>query len=591
MLIRTHEGKGCREERKLHDTHFLQSVITPNPMPPNPCSRRKSKGKIKRHLFRLLTVRFSCSLLTSFSFLHHTTHAAHATHATHGSRALLDISLNNGDLGGTEEGGDTGGIDETSANDLKGVEDTGLDHVNVLALGGVEALVEVVGELVSELADNDGALETGVLNDGLGGAGDGVADNGNTKLLVKVGGLDVLEGVDGSLDEGSTTTGEDTLLNGSAGGVESIDEAVLLLTDLNLGGATDLDDGNTTRELGETLLELLLLVLGGGRIGHNAADLLAALGNGVLGAVTVEDDGVLLGDGDGAGRAEHVGGGLLELDVELLSEDGTVGQDGKIAEDGLAVVTEAGGLDGSNLELTAELVENADGKSLTVNVLGNDDEGAAGLAGDLEGGDDVGGLGDLLLGEEDQGLLELDLLGLGVGDEVGGDEAAVEAHTLGNLELIVESLALLAGDDTLLADLLHGGGNQLTNVLVAVGGDGGDLGNLLGGGDIALVGLEVLDDGLDGSLDTAAEIHGVAAGSNVLDGLGEDGAGEDGGGGGTVTGDLVGLAGNLLDEAGTEVLELVLQGDGLGDGDTICLGYGLAFVTRTTPWTEYTNPW
>lgn len=106
-------------------------------------------------------------------------------------------------------------------------------------------------------------------------------------------------------------------------------------------------------------------------------------------------------------------------------------------------------------------------------------------------------------------------------------------------------------------------------MLVSVGGDGGDLGDLGGGGDIALVGLEVLDDGLDGSLGSATEIHWIATGGNVLDGLGEDGAGEDSGRGGSVTSSLVGLRGDILDETGTEVLKLVLEGDGAGDSDTI----------------------
>ena len=104
---------------------------------------------------------------------------------------------------------------------------------------------------------------------------------------------------------------------------------------------------------------------------------------------------------------------------------------------------------------------------------------------------------------------------------------------------------------------------------VTVGGDGGHLGNLLSGGDVPLVRLEVFDNGLDGSLGTAAEIHGIAAGGDVLDGLGEDGASKDGGSGGTVTSKLVGLGGDILEEAGTEVLELVLKRDGLGDGHTI----------------------
>ncbi|QBZ61067.1 hypothetical protein PoMZ_08013 [Pyricularia oryzae] len=493
--------------------------------------------------------------------LHHATHAAHATHASHtthaAGRTLLLGSLNDGNLGGTQKRGDTAGVKETGADDLQGVDDTGIDHVDVLALGGIVALAEVGAELVHELANNDGALKTGVLDDRPGRAGDGVLDDADTELLVEVGRLDVAQGLAGSLEQSGTTTGQDTLLDGGAGGVKGIDEAVLLLTDLDLRRAADLDDGNTARELGQTLLELLLLVLRGGWVSHNTTDLLAPLGDHVLAALAVKDNGVLLGDGDGSGGAEHVNGSLLQLDVKLISEDGTVGENSNVAKDRLAVVTEAGGLDGSDLELAAELVQNADSQSLALNVLGDDDKRPAGLGRDLKGGDD------------NQGLLELNLLSLGIGDEVRRHEAAVEPHTLGNLELVNQGLALLDGDDTLLADLLHGVGNHLADVHVAVGRDGGDLGNLLSAGDVAFLLVQELDDGVDGSLDTAAEIHGVAASGNVLDGLGEDGASEDSGRGGTVTGDLVGLGRDVLEELGTKVLELVLEGNGLCDGHTI----------------------
>lgn len=504
---------------------------------------------------------------------HTTTHAAHTTHTTHatsrGSRALLLGSIDNSNLGGTQQGGNTAGINQTSADNLEGVDDTAGDHVNVLTLGAVEAAVEVLGVLIGQLANNDAALETGVLNNGAGRAGDGALDDGDTELLVEVGGLDVVQSVGGSLQESGTTTGQDTLLNGGAGGVQGIDNTVLLLTNLNLGGTTDLDDGNTTRELGKTLLELLLLVLGGSGVGHDATDLLAALGNGVLAALTVEDNGVLLGDGDGTSGTQHLGGELLELDIELIGEDGTVGQNSQVTQDALAVVTEAGGLDGGDLELTAQLVQNADGESLTLNVLGDDDQGTAKGGGGLQGGDDVLDSGDLLLREQDQGLLELDLLGLGVGDEVGRGVTTVEAHTLSDLELVLQSLTLLHGDDTLLADTLHSGGDELADGSVAVGGDGGDLGDLLTSGDGTLVIDEVLDGGLNSGLDTAAQIHGVAASSDVLHGLGEDGSGQDSGGSGTVTSNLVGLGGDILEKTGTEVLELVLELDSLGDSHTI----------------------
>ena len=51
-----------------------------------------------------------------------------------------------------------------------------------------------------------------------------------------------------------------------------------------------------------------------------------------------------------------------------------------------------------------------------------------------------------------------------------------------------------------------------------------------------------------GGLRAPTEVHGVATSSDVADALGEDGTGEDGGGGGPVTGCLVGLVGDVLDE-------------------------------------------
>jgi hypothetical protein len=517
------------------------------------------------------------------SLEHAAAHAAHTTHATahtaHGrSTAGRLRGVNDGDLGGAEERGDTRGVHETGADDLEGIKDTSSDHVDVLALGGVKALVEVTLELVHELANNNGALKTSIFDNGASGLGDGGLDDRNTELLVEVLGLELIESVGSGLEKGSATTGKDTLLDGSAGGVESVDHAVLLLADLDLGSTTNLDDSNAAGKLGKTLLELLLLIVTGSGVVHDATDLLAAGGDSILVALTVKNDGVLLGDGDRSSRAEHLSSGLLELDVELVSEDGTVGENTEVTKNALAVVAEAGSLDGSDLELTAELVENADSKSLTVDVLGDDDKGPAELLGSLKSRDDVLNGGDLLLGEEDKRLLELDLLRLGVGDEVGGDEATVKLHALSNLKLILNSLALLHGDDTLLADLLHCLRKELANELVAVGGDGGDLANLVAGGDVALVGLEVLDNGLDGSLGTSAEVHGVAAGSDVLDGLGEDGASENGGRGGTITSDLVGLAGNVLEETSAEVLELVLEGDGTSDGHTVLCDLGRAIA-------------
>ncbi len=161
---------------------------------------------------------------------------------------------------------------------------------------------------------------------------------------------------------------------------------------------------------------------------------------------------------------------------------------------------------------------------------------------------------------------------LGVGDEVGGEIAAVELHALDNLEGGVETLGLFNRDHAVFADLLHGLADDVADFRVGVGGDGADMGD-----GVALDGLGQRVDGLDGLggglVDAALELHGVGAGGDVLDALAVDGLGQHGGGGGAVAGDVGGLRGNLANHLRTHVLEAVRQLDLLGDGDAV-LGDG-----------------
>src|SRR3546814_10503626 len=72
-------------------------------------------------------------------------------------------------------------------------------------------------------------------------------------------------------------------------------------------------------------------------------------------------------------------------------------------------------------------------------------------------------VGDLLVRDQDVGVLENRLHALGVGHEVGRDVALVEPHTLGQLEVDPEGVRLLDGDDTFLADLVHRLGDGVTD--------------------------------------------------------------------------------------------------------------------------------
>ena len=167
------------------------------------------------------------------------------------------------------------------------------------------------------------------------------------------------------------------------------------------------------------------------------------------------------------------------------------------------------------------------------------------------------------------GILELGNHLLGVGDEVGREIAAVELHALDDLELGVEALGLFDRDDALVADLLHGFGNHVADGLLAVGRDGADLGDLARVLDLLGALGDLLDDLEHGLVDAAAQIHRVHAGGNGLEALAHDGLSEDRGGGRAVTGEIVGLLGNLAHHLRAHVLELVLELDLLGDGDAV----------------------
>ena len=106
-------------------------------------------------------------------------------------------------------------------------------------------------------------------------------------------------------------------------------DAVLNLLELGLGGGTNLDHGHAAGELGQALLELLAIELGLGVL-HLALDGGHAVGDGLLGASTVDDGGVVLGDGHALGGTEHVGGDVGDLDAELVERGLATGEDGDV---------------------------------------------------------------------------------------------------------------------------------------------------------------------------------------------------------------------------------------------------------------------
>jgi hypothetical protein len=124
---------------------------------------------------------------------------------------------------------------------------------------------------------------------------------------------------------------------------------------------------------------------------------------------------------------------------------------------------------------------------------------------------------DLLVGDEDVGILEHRLLAIGIGDEVRRDVALVELHALGELELQTEGLALLHGDDAVLADLVEGLGDDLpmTWSLLAEIDATWAISSQLVSMSRAISPI-ALDGGIDGGLDAPLELHRIGASRHLL---------------------------------------------------------------------------
>src|SRR3954449_1453989 len=496
-------------------------------------------------------------------WLHHAAHAAHVGHAAAGAGALLVGQLRDDGLGGEDVLRDRRGVLERRARDHGRVDDARADQVLDLAALRVEALA-LLG--LADVVDDDRALEAGVLRDLAGRLLERAQDDLRAGLLVLVG-----EHVEvdrrGGLEQRHAAARHDALLEGRAGGLQRVLDAVLLLLHLRLGGRADLHDGDAAGELGEALLELLAVEVRVRGLDLRL-DLVDAALDGVRVTGAVDDRRGVLRHDDAAGAAQLRDLRVLELETHLLRDDLGAREDGDVLQHALAAVTEAGGLDGHAGEGAAQLVHDEGREGLALDVLGDDQQRLAGLDDLLQDREDVPDGADLLVGDEDERILEGRLHALLVRDHVRRDVALVELHALGELEVHAERLALLDVDHAVLADLLDGVGDDVADLVVA-GRDGGDAGDLVLARDLLGLRADVLDDLVDRALDAALEAERIGAGRDVLQALADDRLGEDGRRRRAVAGHVVGGRGDLAHELRALVLEDVLDLDLTSDGHAV----------------------
>src|SRR6185437_10648972 len=203
-------------------------------------------------------------LLLSLSELHseiHTAHAAGLWHAASAGTSVLLRHLGHHGFGGNQERRDRSRVLDRHTHDLGRIDDAFGDEVAIFAGLTVEAVAVLI--LLQDLADDDGAVLASVDRDLAGRIGQCLAHDLDACLLVVVLGAQPLEML-GSAQQRNAAARQDAFLDRRAGRMHRVINAVLALPHLDLGRAADADHRDAARELGQTLLQLLTIVVRSG---------------------------------------------------------------------------------------------------------------------------------------------------------------------------------------------------------------------------------------------------------------------------------------------------------------------------------------
>src|SRR5207249_2372458 len=126
------------------------------------------------------------------------------------------------------------------------------------------------------------------------------------------------------------------------------------------------------------------------------------------------------------------------------------------------------GFDSADVQRAAELVHHQCGQRFAFHFLSDDQQRLADLGNLFEDREQVLQRADLLFVDQDVRVLQLALHRLGIGDEIGREIALVELHAFDDFERGFDRLGFLNRDGAVLADLVHGIGDDFADLRVPV---------------------------------------------------------------------------------------------------------------------------
>src|SRR5207247_7745985 len=153
----------------------------------------------------------------------------------------------------------------------------------------------------------------------------------------------------------------------------------------------------------------------------------------------------------------------FQHDSHVFTDHFTTRQNANILQHGFAAIAEARGLDGGAIQGATQFVDDQSCESLSFHFFRHNEKRLSGLGNLFEQGKQVLHGADFLLVQQDIRVLQHHHHSLGIRDEVRGEITAVELHAFHHFKSRFNGLVLFYRDDSILANLLHDFGNNVTN--------------------------------------------------------------------------------------------------------------------------------
>src|SRR5213079_1863762 len=373
-------------------------------------------------------------------------------------------------FGGEQQARDGRSVLQRGARDFGRIDDTRLHQVGVVVIRDV---VTFVAFALLHFLNDERAFAARVVSKLTRRLFNGTANNRHADFFIAFEVLDVIERFLRA-QQRDTAAWDDAFLNRRTRGVQRVFDPSFLLFHLGLSRSADVDDCDTACEFRQALLQFLAIVIAG-RLFNLTTDLCdAALDIGFF-AFAFDNGGVLLVDSNALGLAEVLELDVLKLDAEIFGDATPTGEHRDIFQHRLATIAEARSFDRTDLQRAAQFVYDQSCERFAFHVFRDDEQRPSSFRDFLKQREHVLQARDFLLVNQDVRIFEDRFHLLRVGDEVGRQITFVELHTLDDFQRGLDRFRFLNRDRAVLADLVHGDGDDFADRLVPVGRNGRDL--------------------------------------------------------------------------------------------------------------------